>query len=260
MPRNEEQLTQTQRLECIRKELLKEEIISTDTLARRFDVSGMTIRRDFEYLESQGEVVRTHGGAALAQKLTFEFAFRKKHGASQKQKIRIAQEAVKHVKNNQVVMLDTGTTTLQIARALVGKRSVRVITTSLAIVSELQFASDIEVILLGGVLRDGSPDLHGPLTEQAIEQLTADIAFIGADAIDPKGNVYTGDLRVINIDRKMASHAEKVIVVADSCKFGRKAMCKIFGPGGYHMIISDTGMDKELIKQFARNKIPVTRV
>lgn len=260
MTRKKQQLTQSQRLDCIRKELLKVETISTEALSKQFGVSGMTIRRDLETLESLGEVVRTHGGAALAQKLTFEFSFHRKSSAGLDQKKRIAREAVRHIRNGQVVILDTGTTTLQIARALVGQRSVRVITTSLAIVSELQFSADIEVILLGGMLRDGSPDLHGPLTEQAIEQLTADVAFIGADAIDAKGNVYTGDLRVINIDRKIASNSDQVIVVADSSKFGQTAMCKIFDTKGYSMIISDSGVDKKLVRQFTRNKIKMALV
>ena len=94
---------------------------------------------------------------------------------------------------------------------------------------------------MGGFLRGGSPDLHGPLTEQNIEKFTADIAFIGADAIDETGNTYTDDLRVVGIDQKMGSCSKKVIVVADSQKFGQTAMCKIFGPDDYSVIISDLG-------------------
>jgi DeoR/GlpR family transcriptional regulator of sugar metabolism len=152
-------------------------------------------------------------------------------------------------------MLDTGTTTLQIARKLIDKRKITIITTSLAIVSEVQFASGIKVILLGGVLRGGSPDIHGPLTEQNVNQFKADIAFMGADAVDSNGNTYTDDLRVVNLDKRMASSSNKVVIVADSSKFGGSAMCGVFNPDDYDLIISDSGINKNITRQFKRKKI-----
>lgn len=248
-------ISQNQRLEMIREQLMKADAVSIEKLARKFKVSGMTIRRDLDFLETQGDVIRTRGGAALAKRLTFEFAFREKQNQNQQQKASIAQQAVKHVKDGQVITLDTGTTTLQIARELVGRRKIRVITTSLAIVSQLQFAGGIEVVLLGGLLRGGSPDIHGPLTEQNVELFKTDIAFMGADAIDADGNTYTDDLRVVTLDRKMAANSKRVIVVANSQKFGRTAMCKVFEPRDYDLIISDSGIDKEKARRLARRKI-----
>jgi len=255
MARTNSRMSQAQRLESIRQKLLKAENISIEKLAHSFKVSGMTVRRDLELLESRGDVVRTYGGAALAKRLSFEFAFRNKQNENQQEKHSIAQQAVKHVKDGQVIMLDTGTTTLQVARELIGKHKVTIITTSLAIVSELQFAGGIEVVLLGGFLRGGSPDIYGPLAEQNIERFSADIAFMGADAIDVNGNTYTDDLRVVNIDRKMASNACEVLVVADSSKFGKKAMCKVLSSGDYNLIISDAGIDKAMVRRFARRRI-----
>jgi len=260
MTRKKNAINQIRRLEDIRKEVFDSAEVSTDKLARKFKVSAMTIRRDLEILESQGQVIRMHGGAALAKRLTFEFAFRDKQSKNHRQKKLIAQEAVRHIQNGQVIMLDTGTTTLQIAKELVGQRKVKVITTSLAIVSQLQFAPDIELILLGGFLRGGSPDLHGPLTEQNIEKFTADIAFIGADAIDENGNTYTDDLRVVNIDQKMAGRAKKVIVAADSQKLGQTAMCKIFSRDDYSLIISDVDADKKIVRQMERCKVNIKLV
>jgi DeoR/GlpR family transcriptional regulator of sugar metabolism len=255
MGRTNSKISQTKRMEFIRQELLKSEEVSIEKLASKFKVSGMTIRRDLEFLESKGEIVRTHGGAALAKKLTFEFSFRDKQNQNQRQKRLIAQQAVKHVRNGQVIMLDTGTTTLQIARELIDKRKVTIITTSLAIVSEVQFASDIKVILLGGFLRGGSPDIHGPLTEQNVNQFKADIAFMGADAVDSNGITYTDYLRVVNLDKRIASNSNKVIIVADSSKFGGSAMCKVFNPDDYDLIISDSGINKNIIRQLKRRKI-----
>ncbi len=168
---------------------------------------------------------------------------------------RIAEEALKHIKDGQAIMLDTGTTTLQIAKELIGKRKVTIITTSLAIVSQLQFAEDIKVILLGGFLRGGSPDMHGPLTEQNIEQFKTDIAFMGADAIDSNGNTYTDDLRVVNLDKKIASNASQVIVVADSSKFDTLAMCKVLEPKDYNLLITAKRINARTAKQLRKKRI-----
>ncbi len=249
--------SQNQRIEEIRGKLLDGEEVSIEKLARRFGVSGMTVRRDLEVLESQGDVIRTHGGAAPAKRLTFEFSFRNKQNKNIEQKRRIARQAVKHVKDGRVIMLDTGTTTLQIAEELTGKENITIITTSLAIVSKVQFAPNIEVVLLGGFLRGGSPDLHGPLTEQNVELFRTDVAFMGADAVDSIGNTYTDDLRVANLDKKMAANAKKVIVVADSSKFGRAAMCRVLGPGDYDMLITDSAIDKKIAASLAKRKINI---
>ncbi len=257
MARTRSRLTQRQRLEAMRHELLKADEISIDELAGRFEVSGMTVRRDLELLESRGDVIRTHGGAALAKRLTFEFSFREKQNRNGGAKSRIAERAAGHIEDGQVVILDTGTTTLEIARRIMGRRNVTVITTSLAIVSALQFAAGVRVVLLGGFLRGGSPDLHGPLTEQNIEMFRADLAFMGADAVDLDGNTYADDLQVVNLDRKMAANAARVIVVADSSKFGRTGMCRIFSPSDYSLIVSDVGIGADVLKRLSKKGIGV---
>ena len=260
MEEKNKQITKIKRLGLIRQELLDDGEISTEKLAKKFNVSHMTIHRDIEYLVSTNEAVRTYGGAAMAQRLTFEFSFQNNQQKNLKEKKKIAKEAVKHVKDGQVIMLDTGTTTLQIAKELIGKRNVTIITTSLAIVSAVQFAADIEVILLGGLLRGGSPDLHGPLTEQNIEQFKTDILFMGADAIDSAGNVYTDDLRVVNLDKKMAINTSKTIIVADSHKFGKSAMCKVLKSNDYDLILTDNKIDKKIFKQLKAKKVKFNTV
>jgi DeoR/GlpR family transcriptional regulator of sugar metabolism len=260
MARTKSKLTQMQRLEAIRQELLRADEVSIEGLAGRFNVSGMTVRRDLELLESRGDVIRTHGGASLAKRLTFEFSFREKQNRNSRPKSRIARQAAGHVEDGQVVMLDTGTTTLEIARQLVDRHDVTVITTSLAIVSALQFAAGVRVVLLGGFLRGGSPDLHGPLTEQNVEMFRTDIAFLGADAVDLDGNTYADDLQLVNLDRKMAAHAARVVVVADSSKFGTNGMCRILGPEDYDSIITDSGIDGNVLKRFTRKGIRVEHV
>ncbi len=260
MARRSGKPSRMRRLEVIRDELLKKDEVSIDQMARMLKVSAMTVRRDLENLEKQGEVLRTHGGAALAKRLTFEFSFRDRQNKGQEHKRLIAEQAVRYVEDGHVVILDTGTTTLAIARQLAGKRQVTLITTSLAIVSAVQFSPGIDVVLLGGFLRRGSPDLHGPLTEQNVEQFKADIAFMGADAIADNGNTYTDDLRVLNLDRKMAANAKKVIVVADSNKFGKSAMCRVFTPDDYNLLITDSHISKDIARKLSKKKINIQLV
>jgi DeoR/GlpR family transcriptional regulator of sugar metabolism len=255
MTRNTHKTSQAKRLDSIRQELLNTGEVSAAQLARTFKVSHMTIHRDIEILEANGEAIRTHGGAAMAKRLTFEFSFRDKQQQNHPKKQKIARQAAELVKNGSVVMLDTGTTTLEIARALIGKKEITIITTSLVIVSELQYSDTIKVILLGGFLRGGSPDMHGPLTEQNVEQFKADIAFMGADAIDASGNTYTNDLRVVNLDKKMASNASKVVITVDSSKFSSTAMCKVLEPGDYDLIITDNEINKKMLNQLKSKKI-----
>jgi DeoR/GlpR family transcriptional regulator of sugar metabolism len=257
MARTRSRLTQRQRLEAMRQELLRADEVSIEELAGRFDVSGMTVRRDLELLEARGDVIRTHGGAALARRLTFEFSFREKQNRNRDAKCRIAERAAGHIEDGQVVVLDTGTTTLEIARQIVGRRDVTAITTSLAIVSALQFAAGVRVVLLGGFLRGGSPDLHGPLTEQNVEMFRADLAFMGADAVDADGSTYADDLQVVNLDRRMAASAARVMVVADSSKFGRRGMCRILSPSDYSLIVSDVGIGVDVRKRLAKEGIEV---
>jgi DeoR/GlpR family transcriptional regulator of sugar metabolism len=246
------------RLEHIRKSLAQKEKVSIRELAKRLDVSEMTIRRDFSLLESRGELVRTHGGAASAQRLTFEFTFRARRQENLSAKRAIVIQAARHVRSGQVVILDTGTTTLEFARELRARMShLTVITTSLPIASELQFASHIRTVLLGGYLRDGSPDLHGPLTEQNLSVFQADVAFLGADAIHPDGSVYCDDLRVRNLDIAMAKLSQKTIILADSSKYSRRGMCKILEPEDYDIWITDDRIDAKSAQRLAQAGICV---
>jgi DeoR/GlpR family transcriptional regulator of sugar metabolism len=255
MARTSGNISQVQRLDVIRQQLSSNGEVFIAKLAKHFGVSEMTVRRDIDMLESQGEVIRTHGGAAMAKRLIFEFTFRANQQKNLDAKRAIAAAALKHISDGQVVLLDTGTTTLELARLIAAKRKITVITTSLAIVSELQFVNDIETILLGGFLRKGSPDIHGSLTEQNLAQFKCDIAFVGADAVDSNGTTYTDDLRVLNLDRQMAQCATKVVVLADSSKFGKRGMCRVFIPKEYHVLITDSGLDTRLIKAFGKTGI-----
>ena len=187
---------------------------SVGVLAHRFGVTPMTIRRDLDALERQGMVLRTHGGAVLARPgiVEFRFAERRRTHASQKQAIARAVAGI--VRPGMKITLDTGTTTLEVARAIAGVPEITVLTTSLAIASVLYACEHIELVLMGGTVRKNDPDLSGVLTEQNLRCFHVDLAVLGADAVSAEG-VYTTDMGIARGSQAMMVGAQRKVLVAD---------------------------------------------
>jgi DeoR/GlpR family transcriptional regulator of sugar metabolism len=225
---------------------------SIEELVEQFAVSGMTVRRDLEALARRGKVIRTHGGATLAERVSFEFEFLNRVKEHQSAKEAIAIEAAAQVKDGESVILDSGTTTLELAKRLSGKRGLTVITSSLPIAAQLQYDRQIEVLLLGGRLRASSPDLAGALTEANLETLRADAAFLGADAIDRQGAVYQESPEVARMLAKMAASAGRVFVVADSSKLGKTALWRFGRLQDWAALITDAAADRTILASLKR--------
>jgi len=230
-----------------------------DVLCARFGVSGMTIRRDLRALAAAGRVVRTHGGATPADRVTFEFGFLERMRRNQAAKQAIAAVAAGQVRDGQSVLLDSGTTTLALAEQLRGKKGLTVVTTSLPIASALQFCQEVQVLLLGGFVRRDAPDLTGALTEANLESLRADVAFIGADGIDLRGNVYNASLNVGRMLSKMAAAADRVFVVADSTKIGKTALTRFGNLAAWAGLITDSGLSRSAATALKRARVRVLK-
>ena len=209
----------------------------------------MTIRRDLNKLAEAGQVNRTHGGASPGNQVSFEFQFLRRSQEQTQEKQQIGHAAGKLVREGQSVLLDSGSTTLAIARQLQLRHRLTVITTSLPIASVLQRAPGVETLLLGGYVRRDSPDLEGPLTEANLDYLRADIAFLGADGIDAAGNVYNASLSLARMLAKMVTSSASVYVVADHTKLGRKALASFGNVSQWSGLITDIGADAGTIQQ-----------
>lgn len=216
--------------------------VQVGQLAAALGVSDMTVRRDLDALALSGKVIRTHGGATLSGRVMFDFQFMNRTQEKEGAKQQVAAIAASLVKDGQSILMDSGTTTLAVAHALKSKKRLTVITTSLPIASELQHCDTIDLILLGGALRREAPDLIGPLTESNLEQLKADIAFIGADAVDSQGRVYNHSLTVARMLTRMATSARRVYVVADSSKIGQTALTRFGNIKDWDGLITDDGL------------------
>ena len=205
--------------------LTQDNEVGAQDLAKRFNVSVMTIRRDLSQMESEGALTRTHGGAILSRTRIVEFVFEEKGRACAREKKAIAHEVAKLVQPGMPVVLDTGTTTLEVARAIAGVKNLKVLTTSLPIASILYARENIELVLLGGTVRKGVPDLSGPLTEEALKQFRVSLAILGSDGLSQDG-AFTTDVGISRVTRAMMASADKVILAADSSKFESTAFVK----------------------------------
>ncbi|MCF7854360.1 MAG: DeoR/GlpR family DNA-binding transcription regulator [Candidatus Pacebacteria bacterium] len=215
--------------------------VSVAELADRFQVTPMTIRRDLEALAAEGRITRTHGGAVLTAPSVVAFAFQERRQARLAEKQAIAREATRHIPPGTAMILDTGTTTLEVAKAIKGIPDLKVLTSSLAIASALLAHDQLELVLLGGTVNRGSPDLSGPLTEENLASFRADVAVIGADAVDQKG-LYTRCQNIAGVSRAMIASAGKTVLVADSSKFGTTSFVQFADWKDIDIVVVDTGL------------------
>ena len=241
------------RQEKILELLERNDSLTINEIKNIFNVSEMTVRRDLNQLEELGYVTRTHGGVKARPKLYFNNSFSEREKIHAEEKKKIAKKAAELINPNDNIILDTGTTTLYLAKELVKKNiSITVATTSLAVASIL-FNSQIDVLLFGGFLRRSIPDLIGPLTEKNLQSFHGDKLFMGCDGVIPEEGFYTSDLNISHLEEKMVTIADEVIVIADSSKFGKKSFAKYASIYQVHTIITDNHVNLEIANAL-RNK------
>jgi len=227
-------------------------------LAKHFDTSQVTIRKDLEILHSHGRVHRTHGGALPAREGALQDpTLHEKEKLHRKEKLQIAAAAARLVEEGQVVILDSGTTTTAIARALRGFQNLTIITNAVNIAPELS-GSQLEVILTGGTLRKNSFSLVGPIAEETLRRLNADILFLGVDGFDVHYGLSTPNLLEAKVNRAMMDVAKRTIAVCDSSKFGRRSLSLIAPPSAIQGLITDHGIPKSDLNVLKKAGIEVT--
>lgn len=208
-------------------------------LSESLGISPITIRKDLDQLELQGLVQRTHGGALAPQSsTTIDPSLREKEQHQIEEKRRIAAAAARLVSNDQCVLLDSGTTTMMVARALREFSGLTVVTNALNIASELS-ETNCEIFLTGGTLRKNSFSLVGPMAEDMLAQIHGDILFLAVDGFDPKIGIMTPNVLEARVNRAMVKASRRVVVVCDSTKFDRSSMALIVPPSAIHTVITD---------------------
>ena len=229
-------------------------------LARQFETSQVTIRKDLEILHAHGMVHRTHGGALPSRDGALEDpTLREKEKLHHQEKLRIANAAGEKVKEGQVLILDSGTTTTAIARALRSFQNLTIITNAVNIAAELS-GTAVEVILTGGTLRKNSFSLVGPIAEETLRRLSADSLFLGVDGFDTHFGLSTPNLLEAKVNRVMIEVAKKTVAVCDSSKFGRRSLSLIAPPSAVQEVITDRGIPKSDLRALRQAGIEVTLV
>lgn len=196
-------------------------LASVDELSRVFDVTASTIRRDLAQLTAEGRLARTYGGA-MALSAHPESSLRQRSGEAFRPKRAIARNAVDLMRPGETVLLDAGSTVGALAHELRGMPGLTVVTTGLTALGELSGAEGVTVHCLGGTLRPVSQGFVGPLAEAALEHLSFDRAFLGADGVTADGGLCEAELAQTRLKELMARRASAVYVLAHADKLGQR--------------------------------------
>lgn len=229
-----------QRHELILRSLRTQGPAAVGVLAERLGVSPATVRRDLAQLDAEGRLTRVYGGAVSAGDADEPFA--EVATVRVREKDDIATRCAELIKDGDTLLLDIGTTAHRLARTLHG-RALTVITSNLAVYEELADDPDIQLILLGGVVRRSYRSLVGFLTEDALRQVHADKLFLGTSGIRPDGQVMDTTVVEVPIKRAMIAAADHVILLADATKFPGTGVGRVCGPEDINTVVTNTGAD-----------------
>lgn len=215
-----------ERWQRIRNVLEQEGRATVEGLADRFGVSRSTIRRDLLEMHKQNLLVRTRGGAVKPVLVAFDRPLAVSETLNLDAKARIGREAASMISSGETVMIDAGSTTLQVVKHIEAPR-VTVLTNSFDAALSSMSGANMETIMLGGMVRSHGGSTVGPLAEQQIESFTADTAVLGMNGVSVTEGLTTPNLLVAQIKMAMIRRSRRLIVVADNTKLGVAALCKV---------------------------------
>ncbi|MEM2249758.1 MAG: DeoR/GlpR family DNA-binding transcription regulator [Candidatus Bathyarchaeia archaeon] len=251
-------MQQIERFAYISEVLRREGTVSVKFLAETLGVSESTVRRDLQrFLKmTQLPLKRIRGGLLLdIDKGAIEPVYQAKLSIMKQEKIRIANKALEYIEDNDSIILDSGTTSLQLARLLYKKRGLKVITMDVKLAEELAAFSEIETYIIAGHVRPGYYSIGGALAEQCLSQFTVDKGFLTADAVDPDAGVTNSSMFEVGVKKTLVQVSKKVILLADHSKIGKKALIKVCDLSEIDVFITSHGGAPELLEAIAQ-KVP----
>ena len=217
--------------------------ISLADLAHALKKSGSTIRRDLDYWDEKGVLKRTHGGAVYVGDGSMVPVLELRHPSQIEEKQAIARTAVARIDDGDAVLLDGGTTTLEVARLLVG-RPLQIVTNSLPIANLFASSRQTDLVLLGGYVYPRTGVALGPLTVRMLEEIHVRQAILSVGGITAKG-LFNSNVLLVETERQMMGCAEEVVVVADHTKIGRQALAYLCELSAVDTLIVDGGLTSE---------------
>ncbi len=229
----------TERRSRILKLLEKDGKVYVKNLSDLFNVSEVTIRNDLDLLEKKNLLIRMHGGALKIQRVGIDYQLNAKYKKHVNEKRAIGKKAVELIKNGETIILDSGTTTEEIAKNLGRFNDLTVITNSLNVAGQLVELPNIRVIMPGGYLRRNSLSLIGSTAEESLKRYYCDKVFIGVDGIDSQYGISTPNTEEAHLNNIMINISREVIVVTDSSKFKHRSFALIAPITKVNTIITD---------------------
>jgi DeoR family transcriptional regulator of aga operon len=232
--------------------------VMVDALSRRFDTSAVTIRMDLAALEGTGALTRTRGGALLRLE-DGDLSIGVKRTLHHAEKVRIARAAAALIQDGETIILDSGTTTAEIARQIrtLELQAINVITNALNVAMILANTPAVRLIMPGGILRRESHSLSGHMAENALANLQADRLFLGVDGLDPEIGLMTPHLPEAQLNARMIQISRQVVAVTDASKLMRRNVSVIAKVEQLHMLITDTAAPAEVVAELRRRGVDV---
>lgn len=242
------------------KKIQNEGSVRVDELSEEFDVSTVTIRNDLDFFEEKGLIDRTYGGALLRNNVYNDPSIEEKKKINVEEKKRIGEYASTIVKDGESIILDSGSTTREIAFHLKNKTNLTIMTNAINIGLELAGSSGLEIMLTGGVLRDESYSLVGPEAERTMQNYYFDTLFLGVDGLDFDHGLTTSNPLEAQLNRVMVERSNRVIAVTDSTKFGRHSFSFICNLDPIDVVITDKKITADFEDRFNKRDIEVVKV
>ena len=227
-------------------------------LSEEFNVSEVTIRKDLDLFESRKLLIRSRGGAMKYESsVGTDYQITDKDKINYADKVNIGKRAAILVQDGDTIIIDSGTTTLEVAKNLNRDYNINIITNAINIVNQLLQFNNINIIVPGGSIRKNSHSLIGPLAEKSLANFYVDKVFIGVDGFNVSQGAFTPNIEEASLNQRMIEIAKEVILVTDSSKFNRKSLAFICPPNKIDIIVTDNKIDKEVERQLIEIGIKV---
>jgi DeoR/GlpR family transcriptional regulator of sugar metabolism len=250
-------LSNVERQEQLLALLVDQQRLTVAQICEQFSISEATARRDLEQLAGQGLLQRVHGGAIAVRRAAPEMPLLLRSHEQADQKSRIGKTAADLIADGEAVFLGSGTTVLEVARNLLERRNLTVITNSLPVINSFAGIPTVQIVAMGGVLRDSELSFIGHITEQALAEVRADKVILGIPAIDVKTGLTNDYMPEVKTDRAIINMAPEIILVADHTKFGQVASAFLAPIDRIQTLVTDEKTDLNIVAQIRELGIKV---
>lgn len=233
--------------------------VKVSELSERYGISEVSIRKDLEHLEMQGQLSRVHGGAVGVGKMYVGMDLAERYRTNSLSKKRLAREIAALIDDNDTIIMNSGTTLSYVIRALAGKRNITIVTNSVQNASEASLTSSFGVIMLGGEFESKYQFTYGESAEEQLSNYHASKCILSVDGISADSGLTLFYSTEVSLVRRMIESSKEVIVAADSTKIGRQAFAKVTNIESAGVIVTNSDADPDELSRISAAGVRVIR-